>query len=150
MKRSTATGNKTAERLFVDTSGWLVLADSQDPHHQKAVEERRRRIRGNLITTDFVLDETFTRLFARAHFDEASQFSQAILESASTGLLTIERITAARFSAASQMRLKYRYKAGITFTDFTSFVVMQETGVRDVLTGDAHFTQIGLGFRRVL
>ena len=150
MKPSTAIANKTAERLFVDSSGWLVLADAQDPHHAKAVEERRRRLPGSLLTSDFVLDETFTRLFARAKFEEARDFSQAILEAAGSGVLVIERITAARFSAALQMRLRYRYKAGITFTDFTSFVLMQETGIRDVLTGDAHFTQIGLGFRRVI
>ena len=47
------------------------------------------------------------------------------------------------------MRLRYRDKPDISFTDFTSFVVMRELGLRDVLTADAHFAQAHLGFRRL-
>jgi len=145
MRRSTRT-----ERLFVDTWGWLVLADARDPAHSGAVSERRSRSRpGDLLTTDYVLDETFTRLFARCSFALARQFSEAIMEAASRDLLRVERITPERFEAAFRLRLRYRDKAGISFTDLTSFVVMKELGVRDVLTADAHFTQVHLGFRRL-
>ncbi|HUA84964.1 MAG TPA: hypothetical protein VMB85_13970 [Bryobacteraceae bacterium] len=137
-------------RLFVDTWGWLALADAGEALHAKVVEERRRRTApGMLITTDYVLDETLTRLFSRADFAKASAFSQAIFASASAGLLLIERIDPARFEAAYRMRLRYRDKDRISFTDFTSFVVMKDLGVRDVLTADEHFVQVQLGFRRV-
>jgi hypothetical protein len=64
MRRSTP-----PEALFIDTWGWLALADARDPAHAKAVSERRaRRERGSLITSDYVLDETFTRLFSRMPF----------------------------------------------------------------------------------
>lgn len=146
MKRSTP-----VERLFVDTWGWLVLADSKDPAHARAVSERRRRLApGRLITTDYVLDETFTRLFSRCTFALARQFSDAVLEAAEpAGLLQIERITPERFDAAYRLRLRHRDKPGISFTDLTSFVVMKELGIREALTADAHFKQIHLGFRLV-
>jgi predicted nucleic acid-binding protein len=147
MKRSTA---NEPSRLFVDTWGWLVLADSKDPAHLRAVSERRKRIGpGLLITTDYVLDETFTRLFARCPFPVAIQFSDAIIKSESSGLVSVERITPSRFQAAYRMRNRYRDKPSISFTDFTSFGIMQELGIRDVLTADTHFTQVQLGFRRV-
>ena len=139
-----------ADALFIDTWGWLVLADAKDPGHARAVAERRTRAaNGALVTTDYVLDETFTRVFSRCGFSVARQFSSAILEAASQGQLGFERITAERFNSAYRMRLRYRDKPDISFTDFTSFVVMRELGLRDVLTADAHFTQVHLGFRRL-
>jgi predicted nucleic acid-binding protein len=137
-----------AEALFLDTWGWLALADSRDSAHSKAVSERRSRpAPGNLVTTDYVLDETFTRLFTRCTFAIAREFSKAIMEASSGGLLRLERITPERFEAAYQMRLRYRDKPKISFTDLTSFVVMKELGIGDVLTADAHFEQVRLGFR---
>jgi predicted nucleic acid-binding protein len=145
MKRSTP-----VERLFVDTWGWLVLADSKDPAHVRSVSERRRRSApGHLITTDYVLDETFTRLFSRCTFALAREFSDAVLQAEPAGLLKVERITPERFDAAYQMRLRYRDKPSISFTDLTSFVVMKELGIREVLTADDHFKQVHLGFRIV-
>ena len=47
-----------------------------------------------------------------------------------------------------ELRRKYDDKPDISFTDLTSMVVMQEFDLRDVLTGDAHFEHVGMGFRR--
>jgi len=44
------------------------------------------------------------------------------------------------------MRQRFHDKPDISFVDFTSFVVMQELGITDVFTGDAHFKQVNLGF----
>jgi len=98
------------DALFIDTWGWLALADAKDPAHSRAVAERRMRATGRLVTTDYVLDETFTRLFARCGFSVARQFSSAVLEAASKRQLVLERITPPRFDAAYQMRFRYRDK----------------------------------------
>jgi uncharacterized protein len=65
-----------------------------------------------------------------------------------------ERVTSERFQAAWQLRLAYREKLHrdkprISFTDLTSFVGMQEMGLTSGISGDAHFEQAGLGFRRI-
>jgi predicted nucleic acid-binding protein len=138
------------ESLFIDTWGWLALADARDPAHEQAVLERRTRAApGSLITSDYVLDETLTRLFSRVIFAQARKFSDAILEAGTGGQLRIERITAERFDIAYKLRIRYRDKPAISFTDLTSFVVMRELGVKHVMTADAHFTQVQLGFVRV-
>src|SRR5579862_1045709 len=130
-----------ADRLFLDTWGWLALADALDPAHPGAIAERRMRTPGNLVTSDYILDETFTRLFSRCRFNVAQKFSKGIFEAESEGLLKLERVTPERFEAAYQLRLRFRDKPGISFTDLTSFVVMRELGITDVLTADAHFVQ---------
>ena len=139
-----------AGRLFVDTWGWLVLANDRDPAF-KAVAKLRSATRGKLgvwVTTDYVLDETITRLFSRAPYAKARRFVEGIFEASQRGLLDIEYVTPSRFGVAWRLRLKYRDKPGVSLTDFTSFAVMQELHLTNVLTGDAHFEQAGMGFRR--
>ena len=62
-----------ASPLFIDTWGWVVLADAGDPDHDDVVRLRRQSIeRGStLVTTDYGLDELITRLFASTHFAAA-------------------------------------------------------------------------------
>jgi len=138
-----------AEPLFIDTWAWLVLAKVRDPAHATLVRFRETysRAKWPWITTDYVLDEMITRLFATTTLRDAETFTTAILHAGNAGSLIIERITAHRFTQAYQMRLRYRDKPRISFTDFTSFVVMKELRLRTVLTADAHFLQAGLGFR---
>ncbi len=138
-------------RCFIDTWAWLVLANDRDPAF-RAVSGLRAEAAGRAgawVTTDYVLDETFTRLFAAAPFGKARRFAEAIFQAAELDLVEIERVTPERFQEAWQMRLRYRDKPRISFTDLTSFVVMKEMGLTSVVTGDAHFGHAGLGFRLI-
>lgn len=101
---------------------------------------------GAWVTTDYVLDETITRLFATTHFAAARRFVEGIFEASRRGLLNIEHITRERFTRAFALRLRYRDKPRISFTDWTSFVVMRELEITHALTGHAHFEQVGLAF----
>lgn len=135
-------------RLFVDTWGWLALEDRADPDHVSVASFYRhfRAAGGLAVTTDYILDETFTRLFQRRPFSEARQYSEALLASAEARYLVIHRVTAERFTRAWQLRLRYRDKPHISFTDLTSFAVMREAELTEVLTDDRHFSQVNLGF----
>ena len=138
-------------RLFVDTWAWIALSDVRDAAHEqvRGVRQQYADRRGVWVTTDYVLDELISRLFSRGHFDEAVSFCDSIFAAEKEARLVLEPITPARFQSAYRLRLRYRDKPGISFTDFTSFAVMRELGIRDVMTGDAHFKQVRLGFRTV-
>ena len=138
-------------RLFVDTWCWLALEDRGDPDHTGVASLYRefRDARGLAVSTDWILDETITRLFRRRPFAEARGFVEALFASAEAGYLVIQRVTAERFGKAWQLRLRYPDKPLISFTDLTSFTVMQEDGISDVLTNDRHFGQVNLGFHRL-
>lgn len=140
-----------SEGTFVDTWGWLVLAHRKDPNHLR-VRELRIQAAGRgmpWLTTDYVLDETATRLFASVPFSSAVKFFDGIFESQALGSLIVETVSPERFQSAWKLRLRYEDKPRISFTDLTSFVVMLEKGVRYVITGDAHFGQAGLGFQTI-
>jgi len=132
----------------------MGLARSRGPKHplHRIVVDLRRRhtaAGGLLVTTDYVLDEMMTRLFSRRPFREAQTFSTAVLNAGKAGILAIESVDRDRFKEAYKMRLRYRDKPSISFTDFTSLVVMKERDAARVVTGDEHFVQIGLGFEKL-
>lgn len=132
-------------KLFVDTWGWYALYAQDEPSHRQ-VKELWRRAHSRIYTTDYVLDEFITLVFAKGRFTEARTFVLNLLKSIEQGYTKLERITPERFERAWQMRLEYKDKPKISFTDFTSFVIMQELEISDVLTNDKHFVQINLGF----
>ena len=133
-------------KLLIDTWGWLVLGDSRDPLHPAASRTyaEAAKTAGNIFTTNFVLDETLSLMFRRRPFEEAARFTRALLTSPFIG---IEEINQTRFRRAVDLRLTFRDKPDISFTDLTTMIVAQELKVTDILTGDRHFIQAGFGFR---
>jgi predicted nucleic acid-binding protein len=137
-----------AERVLVDTWGWLVLADDREPRHRdvRALIRNLWQHTQSALTTDYILDETFTLVFRRLPFARAQRFVSTIETAEQQGSLQVERISPERFALAKKLRLRFRDKPLISFTDLTSMVVMQELRMKRVLTADDHFRHVGLGF----
>lgn len=132
-------------RLFVDTWGWVAVADRRDSGHAAAAEIfKQARLSGGAITSNFILDETFTLLFRRTPFEDAWRFTTTVVKSP---YIDVQQVTEARFAKSIQLRKQFSDKPRISFTDLSTMAVMQELGVTDILTVDQHFTQVGLGFR---
>lgn len=136
--------------LFVDTWGWLKLRDRRESGHEAVLSYVQTMLQGNrtVYTTDYVLVETLTLLFKRLSFDKAWEGYQKIEAARRTDFLDVEWIDRERFNRAIELRQRYSDKLDISFTDLTSMAVMQELDLQDVLTGDAHFQHVGMGFRR--
>ncbi len=127
------------------------MRDKRGPRHQQVKQFYLafRKQKGIVYTTDYVLDETITHLFRRLPFVKADESLTFIEQTIAAGFLRLERITEDRFEKAIELRRKYADKPRISFTDFTSMVVMSELGITDVLTEDDHFMQVGMGFNKV-
>ncbi|MBE9051127.1 type II toxin-antitoxin system VapC family toxin [Nostocales cyanobacterium LEGE 11386] len=138
-------------KLFVDTWGWLTLHDNSERYHQEATKAYQDAIaqNGQIYTTDYVLDETFTFFFRRLPAPHAEQSMKMLLSAFSDDNFYLIRITEERFAQTQVIRSKFLDKPLISFTDLTSMVVMQECGITTILTEDAHFTHIGMGFELV-
>jgi predicted nucleic acid-binding protein len=127
--------------LFVDTGGWMACADAADSACQKARAARDRALeRGQLlVTTDYVIDETLILVRMRLGLAAAEAWWAQV--QASSRLRT-EWIGAPRADKARHLFFRHRDK-DFSFTDCTSFIVMQELKLRQVLTTDVHFGQVG-------
>jgi hypothetical protein len=66
--------------IFVDTSAFLAIENRRDSYHSKAIRFRDSCLKAGsvLVTSDYVLDETYTILRVRAGHGIAVQFGEAI------------------------------------------------------------------------
>lgn len=138
--------------IFIDTWGWLALSHRRDQHHLsvKALYLNLRKSNTQIYTSYYVLDELISLLFKRENFEYSFKFIEGILQSHNQGIIKIEPVTENRFLSALALRKKFQDKPQISFTDFTSMVIMQELGIHFVLTEDEHFVQVGLGFIKII
>jgi predicted nucleic acid-binding protein len=131
---------------FADTSVLYAAVDARDAHHRYAALLMRQLAQAGrmIVTTDYVVAETLNLAVARRGRIVADRLLQ-LLETSSG--LRMEWVDPERFQAA---KLFFRRHAdhGYSFTDCTSFVVMDNLRIRDALTSDHHFVEAG--FRTLL
>jgi predicted nucleic acid-binding protein len=134
--------------VFVDAWAWLALSNRKDMHHEHAKKGygEMKTSGYRMVTSDYVLDEVITSLFKNVVFINAIEFIESLFAAIKNDQIKLERITESRFKTAWSLRKKYQDKPDISFTDLTSFVLMQELAINSVFTGDAHFKQVNLGF----
>ena len=127
--------------LFTDTAGWMACADAADTAHAQATLARDACLAegGVLVTTDYVMDETLTLIRMRLGLTAAATWWQQL--DASTRVRW-EWVGMARVEKARDMFFRFRDK-DYSFTDCTSFVVMKELKLKQALTTDRHFAQMG-------
>ncbi len=129
-------------KIFVDTSAWLALNDKSDQFHSKAISksEEIKKQKIELVTSDYVLDETFTVIRFRVSHKAATLFGDSIFNS---NIVKIESIASENMFQAWEMFKKYTDK-DFSFTDCTSFCLMKKRKIRKAFSFDKHFKQIGM------
>ena len=139
---------KPHQSIFVDTWGWLAFGHRRDAHHAAIKDLMAACVsnRAPIHTSNYVLDELITLLFRRETYEESVRFLEVLFADAKRGALQIQRVTAARFQAALDLRKRFRDKPDISFTDLTSMAIIRELEIKAVLTEDKHFRQVGMGF----
>lgn len=127
--------------IFVDTSAFLSIENRQDSHHAEALSFRDTCLKTGetLITSDYVLDESYTIIRRRAGHAIAVQFGEALW---TTRLLRIEYVTPEIIEEAWHI-FKTFADHDFSFTDCTSFILMERLRISTAFTFDAHFREYG-------
>ncbi|MEX2124688.1 MAG: PIN domain-containing protein [Woeseia sp.] len=127
--------------VFVDTSGLYALIEKNDAHHTRArsAVEKLLRAGRKLVLTDYIVDETTTLAKTRSGKRVAMRVLDLLEQSAG---IRIEWIGSSRFEETKTFFRKHA-DHGYSFTDCTSFVVMNELELTQALTTDKHFPEAG-------
>lgn len=123
---------------FADAFFYLALLNPRDEYHTR-VTEFAAGFDDPTVTTTWVLTELADALSAREHRQSVAEFLGALLTDPA-----VEIIPPSSGLFERGLRLfRERPDKGWSLTDCISFVVMEERGIRDALTGDHHFEQAG-------
>ena len=127
--------------LFVDTAGWMAMADSKDPLNGPAIAARDMWLEqnGTLVTSNYIADESLTLIRMRIGLNAAKRWWEMVSRSPRCKM---HRITSEQEQAAIKWFFSWQDQS-FSFTDCTSFVLMKELGISKVLTGDHHFITAG-------
>lgn len=129
-------------KVFIDTSAFVALLVDKEANHEKVAKKYYdfREERAILFTSDYILDELFTRLL---YFGEVriKKLIQKLKDAIAANELTVLHINEALFQKALDTFLKFS-EHRISFTDATSYVLYKDFGLDAVFTLDDDFKKI--------
>jgi uncharacterized protein len=125
-------------RVFVDTGAWFAFFVASDPDHH-AVAEALSGWEGRLLTTDYVFDELVTLVRYRATHGDARRVGDALRAGSVAELIGLQRRDIDRAWERFVREPDKRY----SFTDCTSFALMNRLGLDTAVAVDDHFRQAG-------
>jgi len=128
--------------IFVDTSGFIALENANDANHALAVgfQLQVAEQRLHLLTSNFVLDETYTWLRKAMSHHRAVSFGAAVQQSK---VIEVVSITPEVERPAWDIFIRYGDK-DFSYTNCTSFALMQQLRLEAAFSFDRHFRQFGL------
>lgn len=124
--------------IFVDTGAWYALLDEDDANHHAAVRFKDSLIHP-LVTSNYIADEVITLVRSRLGHNVAVEIGQKLWDESIANLI---RVTPRDEIKAWEIFVKYQDKA-FSFTDCTSFTLMERVEVTEVFAFDEHFKQYG-------
>ena len=133
------------KKIFIDTSAWDAIEDSGDANHVAAMifkDEIANRY--ELITSNYILDETYTLLLINIGYERTVAFHRQLEMLIKAGVLQVIQLSENIVEKAWNIFEKYNQDKCWSFTDCTSYAAMKELDIDEVFSFDRHFEQMGL------
>lgn len=125
-------------RVFVDSSAIAALIIKNDQNHRPAVQTLRKLTESGveLVISNFIVAEAYNLIAVRINPAKAREWFFA-------NTWPVERVSIEDEKQAREILQKYADK-DFSYTDATSFALMQRLGCDLAFTYDRHFIQYGL------
>ncbi len=124
--------------IFVDTSAWCAYFDKTDAEHTSAAQFMNQ-LTLPLITSNYIVDETLTLIQDRMGRHLAIRIGKQFF---AEQIAQVVRITIHDEAAAFKIFSQYTDK-NFSFTDCTSFALMERLKIKTAFAFDVHFIQYG-------
>ncbi len=133
-------------KIFIDTGAWFALNNKDDVNHDHILRFFKER-RGDVffVTSDYVIDEAITLTRARINHYAASQLAQDLLSEKAAKITYV----APEYLPRALEIFKECSDQDFSFTDCTSFAIMESMKIFESLAFDSHFTFEKFGFTQV-
>jgi len=135
------------KKIFVDTGAWYALKNRNDPNHQAVCRFFEILPSAGIVcyTSDYVIDEaiTLTRTRLKNHHVAATLAEELLSEKAARLIYAAPHY----LPRALEIYIKYGDQL-FSFTDCTSFAIMESLNIEEALAFDRHFTFEAFGFRQ--
>ena len=129
------------EAIFLDTAYFKALIDKKDEFHKQAVKKWKSIAQKDvkLITTNFVLDETFTLVKVKCGLNAVIEFRNRL----AAGLKRMKIIRTLLIDEEKAWDWFLKDWSNLSFTDCVSFAVMERLELKRVATFDRHYSKAG-------
>ena len=124
---------------FIDTSAFYALLDRDDRNHQKGKKAWMEMLAEPpiLVTSNYVLVETFALLQSRLGLEAVRKFQEDVIP-----IVQVEFVTPEMHRAGTAALLSAG-RRGLSLVDCVSFEAMRDSGVRVAFAFDPHFKEQG-------
>ncbi len=129
------------KQVFVDTSAWIALLNTDDVWHKKARQVRLDLLKQNysFVTSQFILLEVGDALCSPLARQNTANFINNLGNVKSTRVISLSEDL---FNLGLAL-YESRQDKDWGLTDCISFVVMQQESITEAFTTDKHFEQAG-------
>lgn len=133
--------NDNQSSVFIDSSFFKANIDPKDDFYEEAqqIMQKLHKEDAELVTSNYVLDETFTLIKIKCGLKFVSEFRNYLVKSATS--IKVIRVTISDEATAWQWFLLDWSK--LSFTDCVSFSLMKRLDITRVVTFDNHFERAG-------
>lgn len=133
---------------FVDTGAWIALLKRDDHMHAQARDYYEQQLASGtrFLTTNYVVDETATRLRYDAGLPAALAFRRALDRSVAERRVRLSWIDPGLEREGWDILERYA-DVSLSLTDATSVAAARKANIRDVFGFDADFRALGFNLQ---
>ena len=135
------------KKIFIDTGAWYALKNKNDPDHAAVFSFFKKLPLAGIVcyTSDYVIDESITLVKTRLknHLVATTLAEELLSEKAARLIYVAPRY----LPRALEIYKKYSDQQ-FSFTDCTSFAIMESLNIVEALAFDRHFSFEAFGFRQ--
>ena len=133
------------KKIFVDVSAWIAHLLLKETHHKEISNYFADEIKSDnkFFTSDYVLDESYTRLLTNQGFIEAKKFRNYINKAEKQNNLLVLFTDEVLFNKSWVYFEKFS-EHKLSFTDVTIYAFVKDLKIDEILSINQGFKKVGL------